>query len=205
MKPSNLVYQTVSTLAYPLFKPKLQTIQGIERLPAQGGFMIAANHVDFLDGFYIAAAIGLARNIPVHFLTKTNNYWWTTVTIQIPPGDHARAVDLAVAALRQGQVICNFPEGERNPSAKMLPGKTGTVRMALEAGVPIIPLGIACRPGRNMGQSLLYLMSKNNAVTIRIGRAMNFSDATSLHSPDTIREYTRQLMTAIASLCDKTV
>ena len=79
-----IVFQTLKAVAYPVFRPKLKPLVGADHLPRQGGYILAANHVDWLDGFYIAAAVSAVRNVPVHFLTKSNNYWWTQVAIQIP-------------------------------------------------------------------------------------------------------------------------
>lgn len=198
---ASLVYQSLKQLGYPIFKPKLQQVTGVHHLPASGGYVIAANHVDWLDGFYIAAAIGSARDIPVYFVSKSNNYRWTTITIQIPEKPSA-VVDTAVKYLRAGRVICNFPEGQRNFTHTLLPGKTGTVRMAIEAGVPIIPVGITCTPGRNMAQSVLYLLSNKHPVSLRIGRPLVFS-ATDNTGPKFLRESTDQVMRAIAPLAGK--
>ncbi len=203
MNPKTLAYASVTKVAYPLFKPKLQDIAGVEHLPRKGGFIIAANHVDWLDGFYIAVAVGLHRRIPVYFLTKTNNYWWTTLALQIPAQPSA-IVDQAVTHLRSDKVICNFPEGQRNPTKKLLPGRTGTVRMALQAGVPIVPFGIACSSGKNVAQSLLYLMSNNHAVRIRIGKPIRLTPPGEMTSEFLTRAADR-VMRAIAPLCGKTV
>lgn len=210
MAGRSIVYQTLQQVGYPLFKPKLQAVTGTDNLPASGGYIIAANHVDFLDGFYIAAAIGLAlrpdgqpRQTPVHFLTKSNNYWWTTAAIQIPE-DRGQVISQAVTELQSGTVICNFPEGQRNSTAELLPGKTGTVRMAVEAQVPIVPLGITCTPGKNMGESLRYLLSKNHPVSIHIGQLLLFSPADGA-SRGALEAATNRLMMAIAPLAGKSL
>ncbi|MBI2984131.1 MAG: 1-acyl-sn-glycerol-3-phosphate acyltransferase [Candidatus Kerfeldbacteria bacterium] len=204
MAAKQLVYQTLRRIGYPLFGQKLSNVQGAENLPGAGGYLIAANHVDFLDGFYISAAVGLARNVPVYFLTASNNYWWTTVAVQIKADRRGAIIDQAVRALTDGKVICNFIEGQRNPATKLLAGRTGTVRMALTAGVPIVPLGIACSAGKNVGQSLMYLMSKNHHVTIKIGRPIRLPAADQPEDND-LRRYTHQVMHAIAPLAGKKI
>lgn len=182
-----------------MFLSKIQTLTGIENLPATGGYIIAANHIDWLDGFFIAAAVGKARNIPVHFLTSSNNYWWTTMAIQIPPSRRGDIVGQAAQALRDGKVICNFIEGQRNMTDTMLPGKTGTVRIALAAGVPIIPLGIECRGWKSMSQSVQKLMLGNDLVQIHIGKAMHFEQV----AANDIQAATDQVTLAIAKLANK--
>ncbi|MEK7637611.1 MAG: lysophospholipid acyltransferase family protein [Patescibacteria group bacterium] len=204
MNPRQVAYTTVTKLAYPLFKPKLTDVAGLENLPRQGGFLLAANHVDWLDGFYIAVAVGLERGLPVHFLSSTNNYWWTTLTLKIPR-HRGEIIDAAAKFLTNGKVICNFLEGQRNPSSQLLPGKTGTVRMALAAGVPVIPVGITCDAGRNMGQSLQFLFSPLHTVTLKFGAPLIFHIPPGGISGKWLAGATNRLMRAIAPLCGKTV
>ncbi len=197
------VFSTLSKIGYPLFQSKIEEVRGVEHLPKKGGYIIAANHVDWLDGFFIATAVGQARHVPVYFLTKSKYYWWTTVIIPIPKrkGD---IIDQTVRHLRRGKVITIFPEGQRNPTSKLWPGKTGAVRMAMAAGVPVIPLGITCSYGRNVGQSLVNLMSKNHRVRIHIGKPLEFPSPDGL-SHELLHRQTERLMKSIATLCHKTV
>lgn len=201
--PSRVVYNTLSKIIYPLFLAKIADSEGLENLPNRGGFLIAANHVDWLDGFFIAAAVGEHLHRPVLFLTKTNNYWWTTLTIQIPPSSNGAIVDTAVAQLEKNRIICNFPEGIRNSEKKLAPGKTGTARMAMLAGVPVVPLGISCDSGRSMAQSLLYLASPNHHVALRFGKPIPFEKNTN-PTADEIRSETEKIMRTIAPLARKT-
>lgn len=197
-------YTTASAIVYPLFNAKLGTVEGVEHLPKHGGFLIACNHVDWLDGFYIVAAVGRARGVPTHFLTASSNYRWTTIAVQIP-ADRSQVISTAVEHLRGGKVICNFPEASRNSSATLLPGKTGTVRMAAEAGVPIVPAGITCDAGRNMGQSLQYLFSSGHPVRLRFGAPLMCSTPSTGVTTEWLSSETERLMRAIAPLCNKHV
>lgn len=200
----SIVYRALQKVGYPIFKPKLEAVHGTEHLPRKGGYVLAANHVDWLDGFYIATAIGLARHVPVYFLTKSNNYRWTTVTVQIPADRRASIVDAAAEYLQDGKIICNFIEGQRNTGRLLLPGKTGAVRMALAAGVPIVPVGITCRPGKTMAQSLMYLFSNKQAVRIHIGRAIHFGQADpATWSNEQLKEATGKVMESISHLSGK--
>lgn len=198
----NIIYRVLASIVYPAFQRKVVSVRGIEHLPTSGGFILACNHVDWLDGFYIGATIEKYRHFPTYFLTASNNYWWTTIAVQIP-ADRSMIISHAVQQLQAGKIICNFVEGERNPTAQLLPGKTGTVRMAIEAGVPVVPVGITCEAGRSMGQSLQYLLSSGRPVNIAFGQPLHFSRPSGELGPDWLNNETQHLMAAIAPLAGK--
>ncbi len=125
------------------------------------------------------------------------------MAIQIPPKHRGDIIAVATKALRTGKVLCNFIEGRRNPERKLLDGKTGTVRMALAAEVPIIPLGITCPAGRTMAQSLRYLMSKQQTVQIAIGRPIRIPAPSERPNQTYLSAQTQRVMAAIAPLAGK--
>lgn len=198
------VYSALAPIVLPIFQRKITALTGIEHLPQAGGYIVACNHVDWLDGFYIVATIQKHRHVPIHFLTKSNNYWWTGIAAQIP-NDRGAIIDSVVGQLHDGKVICNFPEGQRNADEILLPGKTGTVRIAAEASVPVIPVGITCDAGRNMGQSLQFLFSSKHPVKLRFGEPLQFSIPAGGITSDWLESETGRLMRAIALLADKAI
>ncbi|MBI4090361.1 MAG: 1-acyl-sn-glycerol-3-phosphate acyltransferase [Candidatus Kerfeldbacteria bacterium] len=164
-----MVYATFNKILSPLLKKKLAEVSGAELLPRRGPYILAANHLDYLDGFYIAMAVYQSRQHKVYFLTKTTNYWWTNATIPIEAGRRSESVDDALRHLRAGRVICNFIEGQRNSSRRLLPGKTGTSRIALLADVPVIPVGVVGPSARNFAQSLASLITERENVAVHFG------------------------------------
>ncbi len=201
--PSNVVFHTIKKVVYPVFAPSID-LTGAKNLPLTGGYIIAANHVDWLDGFFVATAVSGERDVPVNFLTASNNYWWTTMTIPIAT-KQSGIVDAAVDQLRHGKIICNFPEGARNNSRKLLPGKTGTVRMAALANVPIIPVGITYPSHRTMAQSFVSIVSRREKAKLMIGQPLWFSMPGREFTNDWLREETERLMKAIAPLAGKQI
>lgn len=199
-----IIYRILASVVYPFFQRKVVDVKGLEHIPTSGGFILACNHVDWLDGFYIGATIQKHCRVATHFLTASNNYWWTTIAVQIP-ADRSMIISHAVAQLRSGKIICNFVEGERNTTTQLLPGKTGTVRMAIEAGVPVVPVGITCEAGRSMGQSLQYLRSSGHPVNIAFGQPLRFTRPTGELTPEWLSNETQHLMAAIAPLAGKHV
>jgi 1-acyl-sn-glycerol-3-phosphate acyltransferase len=124
--------------------------EGIEQLPSEGPMILAGNHLSYLDPFTHAYFVVRAGRRP-RFLAKAElfrNPFVRTVlrgTGQIPvrrgTGDQA-PLDAATLALRQGEVVVVYPEGTSTSKPDFLPGrgKTGTVRLAITSGVPILPV-----------------------------------------------------------------
>lgn len=122
----------------------------LDRIPASGPVLIACNHASYLDPLVNAYAVVRAKRRP-RFLAKDDLFrafairWAMRGTGQIPvargTGDRSPLRN-AEAALRANQVVVVYPEGTVTRRSDGLPmeGKTGTVRLALAAGVPILPL-----------------------------------------------------------------
>ncbi len=123
-------------------------LKGTENIPKTGGLIIAANHQTYIDPFWITANI----NRPVRFLAWSEAFSWPVIgkaitllgawPLQVEGSDPA-AIRRSLTWLRDSGVIVIFPEGGRGlPNGSMVRMKGGAVRMALEAGVPILPVTI---------------------------------------------------------------
>jgi len=122
----------------------------LEEIPPTGPVLIACNHASYLDPLVNAYAVVRAKRRP-RFLAKDDLFrafgirWAMRGTRQIPvargTGDQSPLRN-AEAALRANQVVVVYPEGTVTRRSDGLPmeGKTGTVRLALAAGVPILPM-----------------------------------------------------------------
>jgi 1-acyl-sn-glycerol-3-phosphate acyltransferase len=130
-----------------LFRPK---VTGLEHIPREGGAILAANHVSFLDALLLPLVVPRRR---VMFLTKVKYIdkpllrWFLTGAGVIPvatddPRAVGSAVTAAVEAVRSGRLVGIFPEGTRSLDGRLHRGKTGVARVAFESGAPVIPAGI---------------------------------------------------------------
>ena len=117
-------------------------------LPPGTPFVLVVNHVKWHDILVVACTTPLTH-IP-YWLAKADLFtpltrWWfrgmQAIAVRRGQNDTG-AIDAAVATLSAGNIMVVFPEGHRSGNGKLQKGRGGAVRMALRAGVPIIPVGI---------------------------------------------------------------
>lgn len=123
-------------------------VTGREHVPLQGGALLVANHTSFVDALFILASI----DRHVRFLTSTEIYsiWWIRPiaklarAIPVSPMDSPRqllkALHTASEALRNGELVCVFAEGQISRTGQMLPFKKGFERIMKDIDVPIVPV-----------------------------------------------------------------
>lgn len=124
-------------------------INGLEHVPAEGGAIIAPNHVSVIDSFVIPSV--LPRRITYVGKAEYMDSWKTKYLFpamgMIPidrSGGNAsqRALDAAARVLERGELFGIYPEGTRSRSGKLHKGHTGVARLALRTGCPIVPVGV---------------------------------------------------------------
>jgi 1-acyl-sn-glycerol-3-phosphate acyltransferase len=143
-------------LAAVICKPPLLVLfkrdwQGMENIPADGGFITAVNHNSYLDPLSYAHYQYNTGRVP-RFLAKAGLFKSGFVglmmrgTGQIPvyreTTDAATAFRAAVAAIDKGECVAFYPEGTltRDPEMWPMQGKTGAARVALLTKAPVIPV-----------------------------------------------------------------
>jgi 1-acyl-sn-glycerol-3-phosphate acyltransferase len=199
------IYSIIRKFLFPVFRLPIKKISGVTNLPFRGGYLIAANHNDFLDGFFITAAAVMRRPRQVKFLSETKNYWWTGgATIPVDKKNKAKSLEIALKFLNNGKIICLFPEGRRNNLDIIPKAKTGLARLALWSKKPVIPLGIICASGRTFFDSLKLFVLKKKPLEIKIGQPMTFPDLYDKKiTRDLLEEVSGRIMKEVAVLCNK--
>ncbi|MCV7412846.1 acyl-phosphate glycerol 3-phosphate acyltransferase [Mycobacterium florentinum] len=181
-------------MAYWLFKyillgPLLQLlgrpkVEGLHHVPSTGPAILASNHLAVMDSFYLPLVV--RRRIT--FLAKSEYFtgtgikgWWSrwffTAVGQVPidrtNADAAQAaLQTAQRLLGEGKLMGMYPEGTRSPDGRLYKGKTGLARLALETGVPVIPVAMI---GTNVVNPPGTSMLRFGKVTVRFGKPMDFS------------------------------
>jgi len=150
----HFVLALVATVLIPIVrllfvvKPK-----GIEKLPKRGSYILVANHVTNVDALAMAYLVYVQLKRAPHFLAKEGLFRVPVIGAilraagQIPVyrSGHRNDTPLkaAHAYLEAGHTIAIFPEGTLTRSPELWPmrGKSGAIRLALETGVPVYPVG----------------------------------------------------------------
>jgi 1-acyl-sn-glycerol-3-phosphate acyltransferase len=146
-RPYRLVIR-MALIVFRLFRFRFD-VRGQEHVPATGGAIICSNHVSFFDFTYLGLA-AVPQYRLVRFMAKSAvfTHWFSGPfmrAMQHIPVDRkagAAAFDSAVRALRDGQIVGVFPEATISSSFTVKDLKAGAARMAIDAGVPILPAAV---------------------------------------------------------------
>jgi 1-acyl-sn-glycerol-3-phosphate acyltransferase len=125
------------------------TLEGYDRLPADGPAILCPNHVSFLDSAFLM--LTLPRRISFVGKAEYMDDWKTKhlfpamgmIPIDRSGGDKSTAaLDTAERVLRRGELFGIFPEGTRSRDGYLYKGHTGAARLAFTIGCPIYPVGV---------------------------------------------------------------
>jgi 1-acyl-sn-glycerol-3-phosphate acyltransferase len=146
---ASLTYHVAARLAMtPIWLQRWRLdVEGLEHVPRSGGAVMVLNHSSFVDFFTAARLPFLRLGRPVRILAKASLFRSRLVGpfmrsaghIPVERGSGRGALEAAVDALRRGEFVGVLPEQTISPSFELLPFKSGAVRMAQEAGVPVVP------------------------------------------------------------------
>ena len=158
-------------------------VEGLENVPRKGPAIIAANHLSFLDSFFIPLVVNRRK---VTYLAKADYFkswktaWFFKMAGQIPidrtGGEKSeRALRTALRVLKEGKLLGIYPEGTRSPNDKLHRGRTGVARLALAAKVPIIPCGLIGTLEVMPPDAKLPKLFGRPKVVVRFGRPLELS------------------------------
>ena len=164
-----------------LGRPK---VEGLEHIPSSGSAILASNHLAVADSFFLPLVV--SRRIT--FLAKSEYFtgkglrgtlkrWFFTAAGQVPidrtDSDAAEAaLNTAKRLLGEGKLLGMYPEGTRSPDGRLYKGKGGLARLALETGVPVIPVAMIGTDVVNPPGSKTWRFGR---VTVKFGKPMDFS------------------------------
>ncbi|MGY0022106.1 lysophospholipid acyltransferase family protein [Streptomyces sp. cg35] len=181
---AELVYRPVIGAAKTMFKALDLKIdcKGSENIPRSGGAVLVSNHISYLD-FIFDGLAALPQKRLVRFMAKESVFRHKIsgplmrsmkhIPVDRAQGEHA--YQHALQSLRSGEVVGVFPEATISESFTLKSFKTGAVRLAQEAGVPLIPMALwgtqrVWTKGRPRNFKRQHI-----PITIRVGEAIEAS------------------------------
>jgi 1-acyl-sn-glycerol-3-phosphate acyltransferase len=142
------------TVGYAMILGWRPKVEGLENIPQTGGAIFAGNHLSVADELFLGSVV------PRHlaFWAKSEYFQGTglrgrfnrfimeglgAIRVERAGGRAAlTAFDGAIPVLKAGDSVAIYPEGTRSPDGRLYRGRTGAARLAVAAGVPLIPVGV---------------------------------------------------------------
>ncbi|MBZ5733313.1 1-acyl-sn-glycerol-3-phosphate acyltransferase [Nocardioides sp. TRM66260-LWL] len=205
-----LKWVALGPLLRVVFRPESS---GLEHVPDDGPAILACNHLSYSDWLFMPLA--LPRRVTfvakAEYFTAPGLKGWLQKTFfsgsgQVPidrSGADAAAGALLAAkrVLGEGGLFGIFPEGTRSHDGRLYRGKTGVARLALETGVPVIPVAVVgtdvvAPPGKKFGRL--------TRPVVRFGEPLDFSRYEGLENDRYIlRSITDEIMYEIMRLSEQ--
>ena len=194
-------YLLVGALSYPVLRLVFRyRARGIERTPVDGGYVLAANHLSNLDPWPLGMALFPRRFL--RFMAKAELFWFPlgpfiracgAFPVHRDTGDQ-EAVETAIRLCREGHIVVMFPEGTRREKGLRkrheARWRSGAARIALEAGVPLVPAGISGTAG----------LSHLAPLRVAYGDPIGLGDLADVPLEDAAQAATERLRAAITEL-----
>jgi 1-acyl-sn-glycerol-3-phosphate acyltransferase len=177
---------------------------GTENIPRSGGVLLAYNHIGYVDFVYGGFAAQPSGRL-VRFMAKreifdhrlTGPLMRSMHHIEVDRGDGLASYDRAVGYLRAGEAVGIFPEATISRAMELKEFKSGTTRIAAEAGVPVVPV-VLWGTQRMMTKDHPRDFARGKTISITVGEPLHPSGRNSL-------EETRQLRAAMSRMLDEAI
>jgi 1-acyl-sn-glycerol-3-phosphate acyltransferase len=200
---TSLVYTLAGALSWPLMHAvyRLQ-VAGLENVP-QGGAVLAANHTSNFDPWPLGFPLWPRRQL--YFMGKAELFnpilgpvLTSAGAFPVRRGERdVQAIETAVRLCKEGKLVAMFPEGTRREKGlrKRFAARPrgGSARIALAAGVPLVPVAIS-------GTDRLLNLPR---LKVAYGRPIFLDDLTGLPPRDAVDTATKRLMAEIQALYER--
>ncbi|MEX0788604.1 MAG: lysophospholipid acyltransferase family protein [Anaerolineales bacterium] len=177
-------------------------VLGRDHLPRRGPYLLAVNHIAFLDAPFVFAMIGgadsagwAAEKYARHPLYGPFLRLGGGIFIRRGQVDRG-ALSAALDALARGKIFGVAPEGTRSPDGRLIRGRTGVAYLAYHAGVPVVPAAVTGT--ERVGADLARL--RRPVFTLVIGEPFRLPALDHEARPEDLRRGTDEVMARIAVL-----
>jgi 1-acyl-sn-glycerol-3-phosphate acyltransferase len=177
----DVTYPPIIVTAKAAFKVLGQSfrLRGTEHVPREGGVLLAYNHIGYVDFIYGGLAANPSGRL-VRFMAKRElfDHRWigplmrSLHHIEVDRAEGLASSRAAIDFLRQGEAVGIFPEATISRAMDLKEFKTGAVRIAAEAGVPLVPV-ILWGTQRMMTKDRPRDFSRGKTIAITVGAPMH--------------------------------
>jgi len=194
-------YSAIAAISWPVLYGLFRLrARGRENVPSEGGFVLACNHVSSFDPWPLGLPLWPPRFL--RFMAKSELYWFPLTLVLNGAGAFpvrrgqadTEAIETAVQLARAGNIVAMFPEGTRRTKGLVkrfeARPRTGAARIALEAGVPLVPAAVS-------GTDKLRRLGK---LRVAYGPPVEIDDLRGLEIAEAAQEATVRLMAKIEAL-----
>jgi 1-acyl-sn-glycerol-3-phosphate acyltransferase len=183
-------------------------VHGLNNLPPEGGYIVAANHLGRLDvplvyhllnrdDIIMLVAekyrkIGIARSL----VSALDAIWLDRFTSDF------QALRQTLDRLKAGGVLVIAPEGTRSTTGGLLPGKQGASYLASKTGLPVVPVAVIGTEDERARAQLKRL--KRPSVLVQVGKPFRLPPAKGSEREAVLERNTDEIMCRIAALLPAT-
>ena len=148
-----------------------------ERVPAEGGVILASNHVSYLDPVYVVSAlermvVGLAResafNVPLGGRILRS---WRVIPVD--QSGTGRGLKTFLSRLRSGDAVVMYPEGTRSPTGQIRAPQPGIGLIIIKSNAPVVPIKLF---GAYEAYARHHWLPRPYQVQIKFGEPLDFAD-----------------------------
>lgn len=171
-----------------------------ERVPAEGGVILASNHVSYLDPVYVVSAlermvVGLAResafNVPLGGRILRS---WRVIPVD--QSGTGRGLKTFLSRLRSGDAVVMYPEGTRSPTGQIRAPQPGIGLIIIKSNAPVVPIKLF---GAYEAYARHHWLPRPYQVQIKFGEPLDFADlraeAKQTKDKDRLKEIYKQAAT----------
>jgi 1-acyl-sn-glycerol-3-phosphate acyltransferase len=205
-----MVYWLIKTILKPILRGLYRIrVEGLENVPKKGPAIIAANHLSFLDSFFLPLVV---KRRKMTYLAKADYFksWKTAwffkavgqISCEREGGKKSeQSLQIALEVLEDGKLLGIYPEGTRSPDGRLHRGRTGVARLALMGDAPVIPCGLVGTEKVMPKAAKFPRLRGRIEVHVKFGKPLDFSRYQGRdHDRFVLRSVTDELMYEIMQL-----
>ncbi|MCA1840955.1 MAG: lysophospholipid acyltransferase family protein [Actinomycetota bacterium] len=150
MNKGSFLYRFLKVILTPILRGLYRVkAEGLQNIPAEGPVIIVANHVSFLDSFWIPVCLPrrMVYLAKAEYFESWKTAWFFRALGMIPVKRDVKekteaALQAGIEVLDEGGVLGLYPEGTRSGDGRLYRGRTGVARLALRSRASVVPVGL---------------------------------------------------------------